>query len=213
MVRTRDQRSTNKCYYARNRPNEIARVRARQDENVALLRELRRVPCVDCGRTFQPFQMDFDHRNPATKSFRLTSPTGLGSSRERLLTEASKCDIVCACCHQIRTRDQHQERLRTRKSSGVSHGLDERRRRWRDHARVLNELRNVPCDDCGETLPPCAMDFDHPRAPTSRSASLEWLAGLGSRPSLPKPRSAISCVRTATERGRFVGARAHLERE
>ena len=97
MVAVRDQRAANVAYYARNRSSEIARVRARQDDNLALLRDLRRVACADCARTFEPFQMDFDHRDPTAKSFRLTSPTALGSSRSRLLHEVGKCDVVCAC--------------------------------------------------------------------------------------------------------------------
>ena len=144
MDRTRDQRAANVAYYARNRSAEIARVRVRQDDNLALLRELRRVPCADCTQHFEPFQMDFDHRDPVVKSFRLTSPTALGSSRARLLAEVAKCDVVCAVCHRIRTRAQHRERLRNRLATGTSKGLEQRRRRWTLHAEMLDDLRRGP---------------------------------------------------------------------
>src|SRR4029434_3801441 len=36
-----------------------------------------------------------------------------------------------------------------------------KRRRWSEHAALLNRLREVPCADCGSQFPPCAMDFDH----------------------------------------------------
>ena len=112
-------------------------------------------------RTFEPHQMDFDHRDPPAKAFGLTTPTALGTSRERLLLEVAKCDVICAVCHRIRTRVQHQRRLRERPSSGSSQGLAQRRRRWTWHAQVLDELRQVACADCGGRFPPCAMDFDH----------------------------------------------------
>ena len=91
----------------------------------------------------------------------LTTPTALGSSRDRLILEVAKCDVICAVCHRIRTRVQHQRRLRERPSSGSSKYLERRRRLWNWHAQVLDELRQVPCADCGERFPPCAMDFDH----------------------------------------------------
>jgi len=105
--------------------------------------------------------MDFDHRDPSTKSFRLTSGAALGASTERLLAEVATCDVVCAVCHRIRTRAQHRERLRLRTSTGVSPGLEERRRRWTEHGRLLDRLRDRPCVDCGGRFPACAMDFDH----------------------------------------------------
>jgi hypothetical protein len=168
MVTLRDQRAANAAFYARNRAGEIVRGCARQDANLTLLRELRRVLCADCAGTFEPFQMDFDHRDPAAKSFRLTSPTALGSSRDRLLAEVAKGEVVCAVCHRIRTRAQHQERTRNRQAIGTSRGLEQRRRRWTLHARMLDDLRRVRCADCGERFPPCAMDFDHREATDKR---------------------------------------------
>ena len=49
-----NQRAYNLEYYRRNRDVEIARVRLRQDGTTHLLRELRRVPCADCGGQFEP---------------------------------------------------------------------------------------------------------------------------------------------------------------
>ena len=176
MARARDQRPANRAYYARNRVAEIGRVRRRQDANLTLLRNLRRVPCADCHQSFEPFQMDFDHRDPAAKSFRLTSPKALGSSRKRLLEEVAKCDVVCAACHRRRTKDQHQQRLATRGVSAPSRDLQRRRSRWRMHARILDDLRKAPCMDCGLEFPPCAMDFDH-RDGTGKVSGVTRLVG------------------------------------
>jgi hypothetical protein len=49
--------------------------------------------------------MDFDHRDPRTKSFELTRVAGR-VSLAKLLAEVAKCDIVCANCHRERTYRQ-----------------------------------------------------------------------------------------------------------
>jgi hypothetical protein len=43
----------------------------------------------------------------------------------------------------------------------AARGIEVRRARWRWHADLLDQLRDVPCSDCGGRFPPCAMDFDH----------------------------------------------------
>jgi hypothetical protein len=101
MVR-RSQRTANVAYYRRNRELEIARVRVRQQRTVAMLRELRDRPCMDCGGRFAPHQMDFDHRNGTTKRFRVTSGGAMLRPTRVLLDEVAKCDVVCANCHRIR---------------------------------------------------------------------------------------------------------------
>ncbi len=47
--------------------------------------------------------MEFDHRDPETKLFALTSSRAMLKPREELLAEIAKCDIVCANCHRART--------------------------------------------------------------------------------------------------------------
>ncbi len=83
-----------------------ARRRATQERLYARCRELlaslKSVPCADCGVEYPPYVMDFDHRDPATKSFS-TGTDMHGVSRERLLAEVAKCDVVCANCHRERT--------------------------------------------------------------------------------------------------------------
>lgn len=100
------QRPYNVAYYARNREAEIAKVVTRQRATLAWLRDLRRVPCADCGGTFPPYAMDFDHRDPSMKLFSLGASKGatLLKSRAVLEAEIAKCDIVCANCHRIRTQ-------------------------------------------------------------------------------------------------------------
>lgn len=166
MRRQRDQRANNVRYYAANREREIERVTTRQAATTAFLRELRDVPCADCGGLFAPHQMDFDHRDPSGKEFSLSSARAALKNREQLLAEAAKCDIVCANCHRLRTRHQHRAWLAARTQSVLVRTVA-KRERWRHHADVLDELRSVPCGDCGGVFPQCAMDFDH-RDPTTK---------------------------------------------
>lgn len=170
----RSQRLANVAYYERNRELEIARVRARQNGTTELLRELRGRPCADCGGTFDPHQMDFDHRDGTEKRFRLSSGGAMLRSTSTLLDEVAKCDVVCSNCHRIRTRARHESR--NGGAPGVSPDLDRKREYWRDQARLLDRLRDRPCMDCGGRFPPCAMDFDH-RDPTTKRAAVTRLIG------------------------------------
>lgn len=60
-------------------------------------------PCADCGHTFPSVCMDYDHRDPSSKLFSIAHFQGYGYQAIR--DEMSKCDVVCANCHRIRTHD------------------------------------------------------------------------------------------------------------
>ena len=62
-------------------------------------------PCMDCGGTFPLVCMDFDHRDPSTKLFNVAQ--GIRKSKEAILAEIAKCDLVCANCHRIRSWPNH----------------------------------------------------------------------------------------------------------
>jgi len=91
-MRKRDQRPYNLLYYQTHRQAELGRVQKRQRDAVEFLRQLRSGPCLDCGRAFPPYVMDFEHRDPTTKSFWILQRAGT-VSRERLDAELAKCDI------------------------------------------------------------------------------------------------------------------------
>ena len=84
-----------------------------------ILNKVKSVPCADCGGTFPPICMDFDHRNPVDKirlNNRQLSSRGMSSvlkhsSLETLMSEIAKCDIVCANCHRLRTAVQQGSRI------------------------------------------------------------------------------------------------------
>ena len=171
MPSTRDQRPYNVRYYQKNRQREIDRVMSRQRATLEYLRDLRRVPCIDCGGEYLPHQMDFDHREPAAKEFNLASSRAMLISRERLLLEVAKCEIVCANCHAVRTFALQSKRLAERRAKGEL--LDTARSAlMRRHSApkrdLLLALREQPCHDCGVSYPPIVMQFDH-RDPSGKS--------------------------------------------
>ena len=69
-----------------------------------LINDLKHRPCKDCNGWFEPCQMEFDHRNPADKKYEVGNMKG--NSIKTILTEVSKCDIVCSNCHRLRTWKQ-----------------------------------------------------------------------------------------------------------
>ena len=185
MPSTRDQRPYNVAYYARNREAEIARVTRRQQATLAWLRDLRRVPCIDCGGTFPPHVMDFDHRDPKKKSFSLASENVYLKNRAVLGAEAAKCDLICGNCHRIRTAAQYARGVLeygfkpTLTADATARQLkkrDEYLRRRRGQMEVLKRIRELPCADCLESFPTCAMEFDH-RDGTTKAGMLSRMAG------------------------------------
>jgi hypothetical protein len=76
------------------------RRRARDAQTLLMAEYFKTHPCVDCGVT-DPRVLEFDHRDPSTKSFSI----GAVKARytwDRMLEEIAKCDVRCANCHRIR---------------------------------------------------------------------------------------------------------------
>lgn len=178
MPLPRDYRPQNVRYYAANREREIERVTRRQPATKAFLRKLREVPCADCGERFAGHQMDFDHRDPSEKGFNICSSRAALKSREQLLAETAKCDVVCANCHRIRTRRRHRLWLASR-TPATSPRIAEQRARWRYDADLLDQLRSIPCADCGGTFAQCSMDFDHRDPSTKVRAVMSMISNFG----------------------------------
>lgn len=177
-MRPRDQRPYNVDYYETHREQEIERVRVRQAATLEFLRELRRRPCQDCGETFAPWVMDFDHRDPRTKSFSIAASRAMLKSRGALLAEVAKCDIVCANCHAIRTYQWVSANKGDLSwwTTGASPRIEEKRAYWKTHADLLTRLRDVPCLDCGRRFPFYVMQFDH-RDPTEKRDTVSRMIG------------------------------------
>ena len=178
----RDPRSYNAAYYARNREQEIERVARRQRAEVAWLRDLRRVPCMDCGGVFPPHAMDFDHRDRSQKRFNVAGRSLL-RKRQVVLQEVAKCDIVCANCHRVRTYAAFEEgTLRPPVRDRLPDTPERERARtkfrdlWRAQSELLRAFRATPCMDCSKTFPWYVIEFDH-RDPEQKIGGVTRMAG------------------------------------
>lgn len=94
-----------RSYYERHRADYLARSRRIREQLRALVHEQKNAPCADCGRSYPPYVMDFDHRDASQKSFTIGSARDVIASAASLLKEIAKCDLVCANCHRERTHN------------------------------------------------------------------------------------------------------------
>lgn len=62
-------------------------------------------PCLDCGLIFEACCMDFDHVR-GEKVYAVGTMVAHGHNRQSIEEEIAKCDLVCANCHRMRTRDR-----------------------------------------------------------------------------------------------------------
>lgn len=59
---------------------------------------------MDCGIKYPHYVMDFDHRDRKLKLASINRMINFHSySKDKILEEIEKCDLVCANCHRIRT--------------------------------------------------------------------------------------------------------------
>jgi hypothetical protein len=144
---TETERAKNRAKLRRLRAANPGHFRAyacqRKGSQAAFIETLKSQPCSDCGRVLPVVAMDFDHVR-GIKRRPIANMVGQ-YSREQIELEIAKCDLVCACCHRVRTR----------KRGSPQHPST--RRQW------LDSLKRRPCVDCGGVFSPEAMDFDHVR--------------------------------------------------
>lgn len=139
-------------YYRKNRAEVNSKTAAinkrRRHERYAKIRALQEAtPCMDCGQRFPYVVMDFDHRDPSTKTDLVSTLVKRMVEWPKVEAEITKCDIVCACCHRLRTYQGA--------NCYLSH-------RYLFHRTVVDELKaSTPCLDCEQYFTSCQMDFDH----------------------------------------------------
>jgi hypothetical protein len=110
-------------------------------------------PCIDCNQIYEPYCMDYDHiPGRGEKIESVTRMVIANVSKEDILLEIAKCDLVCLLCHNKRTRDRFNNEL----------GIE---RKYRPHEQrnidIINEFRNKPCVLCNQQYDLCNMQIDH----------------------------------------------------
>lgn len=90
-------------YYLKTKTRWVNNKLAWKIERNRWLRELKTgKPCMDCGGSFPPEALQWDHR-PGTVKLGDISDKLRNRSVAIILAEIAKCDLVCASCHAIRT--------------------------------------------------------------------------------------------------------------
>ena len=59
-------------------------------------------PCMRCGNP-NLMVLEFDHRNREEKSFSIADAVNQGIGLDEVKNELTKCDVLCANCHAIKT--------------------------------------------------------------------------------------------------------------
>jgi hypothetical protein len=96
-----------KNYYEKNKDKLTAQKKTQYQRLHEIVEEHKDKPCVDCGNRYPSYVMDFDHIDPATKIIKVSALVYSGSE-PLLLDEISKCEVVCANCHRIRTHKRKE---------------------------------------------------------------------------------------------------------
>jgi hypothetical protein len=73
-------------------------------ENKELINSYKTNPCADCNNSYEVYCMEFDHLPEYKKTFTIGMCKTL--SKEKILNEIGKCEVVCANCHKLRTHDR-----------------------------------------------------------------------------------------------------------
>lgn len=86
--------------------------------------------CIECGSVED---LEFDHRDPTTRSFHL-SGKALDGKWERILEELDKCDLLCRPHHRIKTNANGEH-------GGGHNRID-------DHGTEAMYAKGCKCDPC-----------------------------------------------------------------
>ncbi len=78
--------------------SSLARLRQKR---LGLVRAHKSRPCLDCGKSFDPWKMDLDH--VSGKVDNVSNLVGSQASLRRIIDEIAKCEVVCCWCHVLRT--------------------------------------------------------------------------------------------------------------
>lgn len=93
-------RAKRRAHFRVNKVKWNKYVKDYRDSRTAFIDSVKSKPCTDCEKTYPPYVMDFDHVR-GEKSFNISR--GKCISKNKLLEEIAKCDVVCANCHRERT--------------------------------------------------------------------------------------------------------------
>lgn len=99
------KKADDKKYYQQNKDKWNEYNKIWKKDFVEWYRSLKNSPCVDCGNSFDPVVMDWDHLPKYSKN-ESVSVVARAMNKQKVLEEIQKCELVCANCHRLRTKDR-----------------------------------------------------------------------------------------------------------
>lgn len=97
------RRAAVRRWYVRHKDEHIERVKSRGRVINAEVKQLKESqPCLDCGKSYPHYVMDFDHVR-GEKRANIADMINRSCSRKAVFDEIAKCDLVCSNCHRVRT--------------------------------------------------------------------------------------------------------------
>lgn len=106
MLNKKDKKTYNKAYYVQNKEyyklHGVISHKKATLRNKAILLEIKKKGCLDCGYKDLPEILEFHHRTPRPLTNSLAIGRIKSCSIKSLLEKINKCDILCPTCHTIR---------------------------------------------------------------------------------------------------------------
>ena len=96
------QKNYDRDYYLEDKDRRKQVNKKWQKEFLEWYNDLKQKPCTDCQQEFDPVCMHWDHLPEYDKVDKVSSLF----SKSRILEEIKKCELVCANCHALRTKQR-----------------------------------------------------------------------------------------------------------
>jgi hypothetical protein len=97
------------AYYQANKTKERQRANHRRMNLKAWYRDLKKTLCCHKCRESHPAILHFHHKVSNQKELEISIAINHGWSKERILKEMNKCEVLCANCHAKHHWDERYE--------------------------------------------------------------------------------------------------------
>jgi len=143
-----------KSKYNEDKRKSLNYTNSKRKLRIKWLQELKsNTPCTDCKEIYDPWCMDFDHIASLGEKVSGVSRMVLENrSKDSILEEIKKCELVCLLCHNRRTNNRLNDTL----GSTRKYGLHEQR-----NIDVINKFKNNQCSICSKQYETFNMQCDH----------------------------------------------------
>ena len=99
-----DQKASWRKHYSKNKKYYYERNLKRRKELRKWLISLKtNKPCVRCNNIFNHKAMDWHHKDSTKKLFDIANAVNHLYSKEKILKEINKCELICSNCHRTET--------------------------------------------------------------------------------------------------------------